>query len=158
VERRDAGVLDTATRPPSGSLLPSASQALAGAASVRIIFVNNFGHVTGGADEHCLRLARERVLRARRRFDRRRGSEKTWVYSIALNLLRDEARRRAAEGRAVERTELATAERELRPERALEGVRCGRASAGPAERGGARGDRAALRGRSDRPRDRQGDR
>ena len=45
----------------------------------------------------------ERVLRARRRFDPRRGSRKTWVYSIALNLLRDQIRRREAEGRAVER-------------------------------------------------------
>lgn len=45
----------------------------------------------------------ERVLRARRRFDRRRGSLKTWVYSIALNVLRDDARRRAAEARAADR-------------------------------------------------------
>jgi len=46
----------------------------------------------------------ERVLRARRRFDRRKGSEKTWVYAIALNCLRDQARRRSAEARALERT------------------------------------------------------
>jgi RNA polymerase sigma-70 factor, ECF subfamily len=45
----------------------------------------------------------ERALRARRRFDRRRGSEKSWIYAIALNLLRDHARRAAAEGRAFER-------------------------------------------------------
>jgi RNA polymerase sigma factor (sigma-70 family) len=45
----------------------------------------------------------ERVLRARRRFDPRRASEKTWVYSIAVNRLRDHYRRRAAEERAVER-------------------------------------------------------
>src|ERR671927_1870360 len=45
----------------------------------------------------------ERALRARRRFDRRRGSEKTWLYAIALNLLRDHARRAGAEGRAYER-------------------------------------------------------
>jgi RNA polymerase sigma factor (sigma-70 family) len=44
----------------------------------------------------------ERVLRARRRFDPRKASAKTWIYSIALNLLRDQARRRAAEGRALE--------------------------------------------------------
>src|SRR6185437_304638 len=37
------------------------------------------------------------------RYDRRRGSEKTWLYAIALNLLRDHARRAAAEGRALER-------------------------------------------------------
>jgi RNA polymerase sigma factor (sigma-70 family) len=46
----------------------------------------------------------ERALRARRRFDPRRGSQKAWLYSIALNLLRDHARRAAAEGRALERT------------------------------------------------------
>jgi RNA polymerase sigma-70 factor (ECF subfamily) len=45
----------------------------------------------------------ERVLKARRGFDRRRGSEKTWVYSIALNRLRDHIRRQDAERRAVER-------------------------------------------------------
>ena len=45
----------------------------------------------------------ERALRARGRFDRRRGSERTWLYAIALNLLRDHARRAAAEGRAVVR-------------------------------------------------------
>ena len=45
----------------------------------------------------------ERVLRARRPFDPRRASEKTWLYSIALNLLRDHVRRKAAEARAVER-------------------------------------------------------
>ncbi|MFT3863135.1 MAG: RNA polymerase sigma factor [Solirubrobacterales bacterium] len=46
----------------------------------------------------------ERVLTSRARFDRRRGSEKTWVYSIALNRLRDLLRRRDAERRAYERT------------------------------------------------------
>ena len=45
----------------------------------------------------------ERALRARRRFDPRRGSEKTWLYSIAMNLVRDHARRRAAEQRALDR-------------------------------------------------------
>lgn len=45
----------------------------------------------------------ERVLRARRRFDPRKASEKTWIYSIALNLLTDHGRRRSAEGRALER-------------------------------------------------------
>ena len=45
----------------------------------------------------------ERALRARRRFDRRRASEKTWLYAIALNLLRDHARRGAVERRALER-------------------------------------------------------
>lgn len=46
----------------------------------------------------------ERALRGRRLFDRRKATEKTWLYAIALNCLRDHARRRAAEGRALERT------------------------------------------------------
>lgn len=45
----------------------------------------------------------ERVLTARRPFDRRKASEKTWLYTIALNLLRDHARRGAAGARALER-------------------------------------------------------
>jgi RNA polymerase sigma factor (sigma-70 family) len=46
----------------------------------------------------------ERVLRTRFRFDPRKSSEKTWIYSIALNVLRDHARRRDAESRAMDRT------------------------------------------------------
>jgi RNA polymerase sigma factor (sigma-70 family) len=45
----------------------------------------------------------ERALRALSRFDRRRASEKTWLYAIALNCLNDHVRRRATEGRALER-------------------------------------------------------
>jgi RNA polymerase sigma-70 factor, ECF subfamily len=45
----------------------------------------------------------ERVLRVRSRFDRRRGSAKNWLYTIALNRLRDHHRRAAAEQRALER-------------------------------------------------------
>lgn len=45
----------------------------------------------------------ERALRHRRRFDRRRASEKTWLYAIALNRLRDHNRRASAEDRALER-------------------------------------------------------
>lgn len=45
----------------------------------------------------------ERVLTARRPFDPRRAGEKTWLYTIALNLLRDNARRAEAGKRAVER-------------------------------------------------------
>jgi len=56
----------------------------------------------------------ERVLRARRRFDPRRGSRKTWVYSIALNLLRDHARRQAAEARALERVRPTAADESAR--------------------------------------------
>ena len=53
--------------------------------------------------EDLLADAFERALRARGRYDRRRGSEKTWLYAIALNALRDHVRRAAAEGRALER-------------------------------------------------------
>jgi RNA polymerase sigma factor (sigma-70 family) len=45
----------------------------------------------------------ERVLRSRARFDPRKSSEKTWIYSIALNLLRDHARHNAVAVRAAER-------------------------------------------------------
>lgn len=45
----------------------------------------------------------ERVLRARRRFDPRKGKEKTWLYTIALNRLRDVQRSTGAERRATER-------------------------------------------------------
>ena len=50
----------------------------------------------------------ERALRARRRFDRRKASEKTWLYAIALNRLRDQIRRRSTESRALERVAVAT--------------------------------------------------
>ena len=46
----------------------------------------------------------ERALRSRKRYDRRRGPAKAWLYTIALNLLRDHARRAAAADRALERT------------------------------------------------------
>jgi RNA polymerase sigma factor (sigma-70 family) len=45
----------------------------------------------------------ERVLRTRRPFDPRKASEKTWLYTIALNVLRDHMRRAAASQRALER-------------------------------------------------------
>jgi len=45
----------------------------------------------------------ERALRARKRFDPEKGSAKTWLYAIALNCLSDQARRRATEGRALQR-------------------------------------------------------
>jgi len=44
----------------------------------------------------------ERAIRARRRFDRRKASEKTWLYTIAVNSLRDHRRREGAEQRALE--------------------------------------------------------
>jgi RNA polymerase sigma factor (sigma-70 family) len=53
--------------------------------------------------EDLLADAFERALRSRFRFDRRRGSQKTWLYAIALNCLRDHARRASAEARALER-------------------------------------------------------
>jgi RNA polymerase sigma-70 factor (ECF subfamily) len=45
----------------------------------------------------------ERVLRTRVRWNPRKASQKTWLYSIALNVLRDHGRRRGAEARAYER-------------------------------------------------------
>jgi RNA polymerase sigma-70 factor (ECF subfamily) len=56
-----------------------------------------------GLAEDVLSDTFERALRARRRFDVKRASEKTWLYSIAANRLRDELRRRSAERRAFER-------------------------------------------------------
>lgn len=51
----------------------------------------------------------ERAFRGRRGFDRRRASERTWLYAIALNCLRDHARSEAAESRALERAAAAAA-------------------------------------------------
>jgi RNA polymerase sigma-70 factor (ECF subfamily) len=62
----------------------------------------------------------ERALRSRGRFDRRRGSEKSWLYSIALNLLRDQQRRHGAERRALERVDAGTEVAAVDP--ALEGA------------------------------------
>jgi RNA polymerase sigma-70 factor, ECF subfamily len=61
----------------------------------------------------------ERALRGRRGFDRRRASEKTWLYAIALNTLRDHKRREAAEARALERSGVA---KTAYPESAIESV------------------------------------
>src|SRR5947207_4226625 len=44
----------------------------------------------------------ERVLTSRRPFDPRRASAKTWVYTIALNLLRDHLRRAEVGRRTLE--------------------------------------------------------
>ncbi|HEY7934130.1 MAG TPA: sigma-70 family RNA polymerase sigma factor [Solirubrobacteraceae bacterium] len=44
----------------------------------------------------------ERVLRSHHRFDPRRGSERRWLYTIALNLLRDHARRATHEERVLQ--------------------------------------------------------
>jgi RNA polymerase sigma-70 factor (ECF subfamily) len=45
----------------------------------------------------------ERALRKRARFDAGKGSEKNWLYAIALNILRDRHRRAIAEQKALER-------------------------------------------------------
>lgn len=47
----------------------------------------------------------ERVVRSRKRFDERKGSETTWIYAIALNCLRDHVRRVARERGALERSQ-----------------------------------------------------
>ena len=46
----------------------------------------------------------ERAIKAGRRFDRSKGSEQTWIYTIALNCLRDHIRRNKAELRANEQS------------------------------------------------------
>lgn len=56
-----------------------------------------------GLAEDLLGDTFEAAFRARTRYDPRRASERTWLYAIALNLLRDHARRRGAEARAYER-------------------------------------------------------
>ena len=53
--------------------------------------------------EDLLADAFERALRGR--YNARKGSAKTWLYAIALNVLRDHLRRAAAESRAYERVE-----------------------------------------------------
>lgn len=57
----------------------------------------------------------ERVLRSRQRFDPRKGSERRWLYTIALNLLRDQARRRTTEDRALQHVGAGTSQEESDP-------------------------------------------
>ena len=57
-----------------------------------------------GLAEDLLADAFERALRGK--FNPRRGSAKTWLYSIALNALRDHLRKAEAEGRAYARVEV----------------------------------------------------
>lgn len=64
----------------------------------------------------------ERVVRSHRRFNARKGSERTWIYTIALNCLRDHLRRAKAEGRALERSGSFDDIGELAQEQALEQV------------------------------------
>jgi RNA polymerase sigma-70 factor (ECF subfamily) len=75
------------------------------------------------AAQDLLADAFERALRARARFDPRRGSRKTWLYAIALNVLRDHQRRAAAETRAVERVRAAGPEAAEDPRLGLLGDR-----------------------------------
>jgi RNA polymerase sigma-70 factor (ECF subfamily) len=58
-----------------------------------------------GLAEEVLADTFERVLLSRKRFNPRKASAKTWIYSIALNRLRDLLRRQDAERRALERSE-----------------------------------------------------
>ncbi len=69
-----------------------------------------------GLAEDLLADVFERVLRKRRTFDPRKGSETTWLYAIALNRLRDEHRRAEVERRALETIEAAPAPEADRPE------------------------------------------
>jgi RNA polymerase sigma factor (sigma-70 family) len=57
----------------------------------------------------------ERVLRSRQRFDPRKGSERRWLYTIALNLLRDQARRRTHEERALQHVGAGASQEESDP-------------------------------------------
>ena len=49
----------------------------------------------------------ERVVRTRRRFDRAKGSEQSWIYAIAVNLVTDHQRRAGVERRALHSAALA---------------------------------------------------
>jgi RNA polymerase sigma-70 factor (ECF subfamily) len=62
---------------------------------------------TGDRDlaEDLLADVFERVLRARRRFDPRKGSEAMWIFGIARNRLLDHLRRAGSERRALGRLE-----------------------------------------------------
>jgi RNA polymerase sigma-70 factor (ECF subfamily) len=71
------------------------------AASLLAFLEYRIGNIELARDVHADTF--ERVLKTRFRFDPRRGSEKTWLYTIALNILRDQGRRRAAEARAIDR-------------------------------------------------------
>jgi RNA polymerase sigma-70 factor (ECF subfamily) len=63
-----------------------------------------------------------RALRGRKGFDRRRGTEKAWLYTIALNLVRDHQRRAGVEERALERSADAGEDRALEQAEARDAV------------------------------------
>lgn len=71
------------------------------AASLLAFLEYRTGNVELAKDIHADTF--ERILKTRWRFDPRKGTQKTWVYAIALNVLRDAGRRRAAEARAYDR-------------------------------------------------------
>jgi RNA polymerase sigma factor (sigma-70 family) len=71
------------------------------AASLLAFLEYRTGNIELAKDVHADTF--ERILKTRWRFDARKGSQKTWVYAIALNVLRDQGRRRAAEARALDR-------------------------------------------------------
>jgi RNA polymerase sigma-70 factor (ECF subfamily) len=71
------------------------------AASLLAFLEYRTGNIELARDVHADTF--ERILKTRWRFDARKATEKTWVYAIALNVLRDQGRRRAAEARALDR-------------------------------------------------------
>jgi RNA polymerase sigma-70 factor (ECF subfamily) len=75
-----------------------------------------------GLAEDLLADVFERALRNRHRFDLRRGSERTWLYAIAVNRVRDHVRRSVSEGRALE---------QLRREASVTAVAAGSAGGAP---------------------------
>ncbi len=62
----------------------------------------------------------ERVLRSRKAFNPRKASAKTWIYSIALNRLRNVMRKRDAEARAMQRHDAGAPEAALDTDRVEE--------------------------------------
>lgn len=62
----------------------------------------------------------ERVFRSGRRFDPRKSSERTWIYSIALNLLRDHARRTDVAARTHELSPAGSSNLQAEPSGAVE--------------------------------------
>jgi RNA polymerase sigma-70 factor (ECF subfamily) len=71
------------------------------AESLLAFLVHRTGDLELARDVHADTF--ERVLSTRRRYDSSRGSERTWLYTIAVNRLRDLQRRGQAEGRALDR-------------------------------------------------------
>lgn len=61
----------------------------------------------------------ERALRKRTLFDGHRGSEKTWLYAIAVNRLRDHLKKTHAEERSLERVQMLTPAAERAPEESI---------------------------------------